>query len=347
MDEPSTQNEKLVGLERKLAKVRNLLKQVNILAFTGMGGIGKTTLAKAIFADMKSTYNASCFIEQLKRKSSHEILCEILQKLGSSDKEAKPNEVDAQRHVRELLANKKVILILDDPLDQVQVRDIIPTNAQFVNKGTNIIITTRDWGLLKDFVEENGRIDVDELDGNAATQLFNSYASSDEGQLSPQFFDIRDKIVKACNGLPLSLKVMGAFLQGKERIRSWERAFQRMKRGRCLDGDEGLWSTLRVSFDALKDEEKKLFLDIACFFSMGHPKESALRKCASPSHVLDVLVERSLVKIVEWGNLEMHDQLCDMGRMIVEKEEVYMGTRIWDKNMIPLANGQENKVIYM
>jgi hypothetical protein len=36
-----------------------------------------------------------------------------------------------------------------------------------------------------------------------------------------------------------------------------------------------------------------------------------------------------------------------MGRMIVEKEEVYMGTRIWDKNMIPLANGQVNKVIYM
>jgi Cdc6-like AAA superfamily ATPase len=128
VDEPSTQNEKLVGLERKLAKVRNSLKQVNILAFTGMGGIGKTTLAKAVFADVKSTYNASCFIEQLKRKSSHEILCEILQKLGSPDTEAKcnevvaqnlesldeetkPHEVDVQQHVQELLASKKVILI--------------------------------------------------------------------------------------------------------------------------------------------------------------------------------------------------------------------------------------------
>jgi hypothetical protein len=328
VEEPSTQNEKLVGLERKLAKVRNSLKQVNILAFTGMGGIGKTTLAKAVFADVKSTYNASCFIEQLKGKSSHEILCEILQKLGRPDKEAKPNEVDAQQKVRELLANKKVILILDDPLDQVQVRDIIPSDPQFVNKGTNIIITTRDWGLLKDFVEENGRIDVSELDGNAAIKLFNSYASSEEGKLSPQFFDIRDKIVEDCKGLPLSLKVMGAFLQGKERIRSWERAFQRMKRGRCLDGDEGLWSTLRVSFDALKDKEKQLFLDIACFFPMRVQKERALRTCASPSHVLDVLVERSLVKINVNEIIEMHDQLRDMGRMMVETEEVYKGTRI-------------------
>ena len=327
--------------------MKNLLKQVNVLGLTGMGGIGKTTLAKAVFDDVKSTYNASCFIEQMKSKSSHEILCEISKNLGSANKEAELNEVVAQQKVRELLANKKVILILDDPLDQVQVRDVIPTNAQFVNKGTNIIITTRDWGLLKDFVEENGRIDVRELDGNASVQLFNSYASSDEGQLSPQFFDIRDKIVEACKGLPLSLKVMGAFLQGKERIRSWERAFQRMKRGRCLDGDEGLWSTLRVSFDALKDEEKKLFLDIACFYPMGHPERRFLRTCASPSHVLDVLVERSLVKINRFGDLEMHDQLRNMGRMMVEKEEVYKGTRIWDKMMIPLANEQANKVFYV
>src|SRR6202022_144400 len=148
---------------------------------------------------------------------------------------------------------------------------------------------------------ENGKIDVRELDGNAAKELFNSYASSHEGQLSPQFFDLRDKIVEACKGLPLSLKVMGAFLQGKERIRSWERAFQRMTRGRCLDGDERLWSTLRVSFDALKDKEKKLFLDIACFFPMRHCKKTTLLMCASPSDVLDVLVDKSLVKIDGFG----------------------------------------------
>ena len=63
--------------------------------------------------------------------------------------------------------------------------------------------------------------------------------------------------MKACNCLPMILVVMGAFLRGKERIQSWERTFQRMKIGRCLDGDEGIWSTLRVNFDALKDEEKK------------------------------------------------------------------------------------------
>ena len=346
MDEASTHIEKLVGLESKIVKLRDHLKHMNMLGLIGMGGIGKTTLAKAVFDDVKSTYNASCFIEHLKTKASHEILLDILGKIGSLDKEAKPNEVDPQRQVRELLANKKIILVLDDPLDQAQLEEIIPKDAQFVNKGTNIIITTRDWGILKDFVEENGRIDVGELDGNAAKGLFNSYAS-DEGHLSPQFFDIRDKIVEACKGLPLSLKVMGAFLHGKERIRSWERAFQRMKRGRCLDGNEGLWSTLRVSFDALKDEEKKLFLDIACFYPMGRRKEITLLKCASPSQVLDVLVDMSLVKIDVYGRLVMHDQLRDLGRMMVEKEKVYKGTRIWKKDMIPLANGLTNKVFHI
>jgi hypothetical protein len=347
VDDSSTQNTNLVGLESKLATVRSHLKEMKILGFIGMGGIGKTTLAKFVFDHVKSTYNASCFIEQMKSKSSHEIQWEILEKLKHLDKEDKPNKVDAQQKVRELLATKKIILILDDPLNQVQVRDIILVDDQFVNKGTNIIITSRDWGLMKDFVEEKGKIDVRVLDGNAAKELFNSYASSDEGQLPPQFFDIRDKIVEACNGLPLSLQIMGAFLQDKERIRSWERAFQRMKRGRCLDGDEGLWRTLRVSFDALKDEEKKLYLDIACFFPMGDRKELVLLKCASPSHVLDVLVDKSLVKIDVDGHLEMHDHLRDMGRMIVEREEVYKGTRIWKKDMIHSANGQTNKVFYM
>ena len=70
-------------------------------------------------------------------------------------------------------------------------------------------------------------------------------------------------------------------------------------------------------------------------------------KCASPSHVLDVLVDKSLVKIDVDGHLEMHDHLRDMGRMIVEREEVYKGTRIWKKDMIHSANGQTNKVFYM
>jgi hypothetical protein len=228
---------------------------------------------------------------------------------------------------------------LDDPRDAAQVDDIIPEGLPYINNGTKIIITTRDQASIENRVDVDGRIDVEELDGNAAKKLFDSYVLVDGAELSPQLFDLRDKIIEKCNGSPLGLKVMGAFLRGKERVRSWERAFQRMKRGRQLDGDEGLWSTLMISFDGLKNDEKNMFLDLACIFPMGMHKENALRLLtnngAYPNHVLDILVEKSLVKIDQEGNLEMPDQLRDLGRMIAETYEEYSGTRIWKPNMIP------------
>jgi hypothetical protein len=319
VDAWKTQEEVVVGFESNLAKVENCLKQVNILGLVGMGGIGKTTLAKALFDHVRSTYDASCFIENLKSRNSLEILCEILQNFGR-DKEPTWTLVDAQEIMRELLAKKKVLLILDDPKDATQVLEILPANVSCINNGTKIIMTTRGWVLV------------------------------DGAQISPQLFDLRNKILEKCNGLPLSLKVMGAYLRGKERIRSWERAFQRMKRGRQLDGDEGLWSTLMISFDGLKNDEKNMFLDLACIFPMGMHKENALRLLtnygASPNHVLDILLEKSLVEIDRWGTIIMHDQLRDMGRMIAETNEQYLGTRIWSLNMIHLRIGSTHDKVW-
>jgi hypothetical protein len=332
----------MVGFESNFAKVENQLKHVNILGLVGMGGIGKTTLAKAIFDHVRFTYDASCFIENLKSRNSLEILCEILQKFGR-DKESTWTLVDAHEIMRELLATKKVLLILDDPKDAVQVDEIIPKDVSCLNNGTKIIITTRGWALMENRVDVNGRIEVEKLDEDAAKKLLDFYFLVDGAQMPPQLFDLRDKIIEKCDGLPLSLKVMGAYLRGKERIRSWERAFQRMKRGRHLDGDEGLWSTLMISFDGLENDEKNMFLDLACIFPMRMHKERALRICtnygASPNHVLDILVEKSLVKIEEFGTITMHDQVRDMGRMIAETNEDYRGTRIWSRNMIPSQIG--------
>jgi hypothetical protein len=249
--------------------------------------------------------------------------------------------------MEELLDKKKVLLILDDVKDEAQVDDIIPTVILNQSKGTTLIITTRNWGAIKNRVGAKGtRFDVSKLDDDAAKTLFNIHCSWEASHLSPQFNDIRDIIVEACKGLPLSLKVVGAYLRGKEKLRSWERALQKMKRGRNLDGedDDEIWNTLRVSFDdGLTQVEKNMFLDIACFFGgdvhpSGISKERALRMWTDnnvpPISALENLVHRSLVtiEIDDAGDeiLQMHDHLRAMGQMIAEKE--YPGTRIWNAN---------------
>jgi hypothetical protein len=346
----------MVNLENNLKRVKKHLKEVNTLGIVGMGGIGKTTLATAIFddanvtsnakstSDAKVTYDASCFVGQAKTKSVLEIVREILQKIGMDQK---ANDlVHAHKLMEEIWDKKKVLLILDDVKDEAQLDDIIPTVILDRSKGSTLIITTRNWGAIRNRVGAMGtRFDVSELDDEAAKTLFNIHCSWEASHLSPQFNDIRDIVVEACKGLPLSLKVVGAHLRGKEKLRSWERALQKMKRGRSLDGeDDEIWNTLRVSFDdGLNQEEKNMFLDIACFFGgdvypRGMSKERALRIWADnnvpPISALENLVHRALVTIEIDGAgdeiLQMHDHLRAMGQMIAEKE--YAGTRIWNAN---------------
>jgi hypothetical protein len=343
-------NNKVVGLENNLTKVKQRLNEVRILGLIGMGGIGKTTLANAIFRELKFAYNASCFAKDLKNKSdSLEILCDMLKDFGKTPKSLPTNLVDAQDMLKQFTVGKKVLIILDDIRDQDQLDDLVRSDILSDNVGITLIITTHHWDLIKDRVGENGKIKVDTLDEDAAKKLFILHSCGSGGSLPIEFCDIGGRIVEACSGLPLSLGVLGAYLRDKWRLRSWERALRRIKRGRCLDGkkeefeDTKLWSTLKISFDGLGTDERNLFLDIACFFCKdvwprGMPIGRALHGWTindiALTKALNMLIEWSLVNVDENGCIEMHDQLCDMGRMIVERDEKHSGTRVWSIDSI-------------
>jgi hypothetical protein len=352
VDEATMQvNNMVVGLENNLMKVKDCLKEVRILGLVGMGGIGKTTLANAIFHEFKSTYDASCFAKDLKYSCDLiQILNDMLKDFGKHPKSLPTNLMDAINMLKQFVVGKKVLIILDDIKDRDQLDHLVHPDILSDNAGITLIITTRHWDKIKHCVGETGKIEVEALDENAAKKLFILHSCGTEGSLPREFRDIGERIVKACNGLPLSLRVSGAFLRDKWRLRSWERVFQRIQRRRCLDGDKekyentNLWSTLRVSFDGLGKEEKNMFLDIACFFCKdvwpeGMSKDRALHVWTNneipPIESFNLLEERSLVHLDKNGHIEMHDQLRDMGRMIVERDEEYVGTRVWSIDSIP------------
>jgi energy-coupling factor transporter ATP-binding protein EcfA2 len=322
-------NNMVVGLEPNLTKVKDRLKEARILGVTGMGGIGKTTLANVIFHELKSTYDASYFANKGIRSLP-------------------TNLEDAQNMLKQFMVGKKVLIILDDIRDQDQLDNLLRPDILNDNTGITLIITTRHWDKIKDRVRENGKVEVGTLDENAAKELFILHSCGSGGSLPTAFRDIGGRIVKACNGLPLSLVVLGAFLRDKWRLRCWERALRRIKRGRCLDGDQEyedrrLWSSLRICFDGLGMDEKNMFLDIACFFckdvwpkgmSIGRALHVWTMNDTPPIKSFNMLIDRSLVNVDRDGHIEMHDQLCDMGRMIVEKDAEYLGTRVRSVDLI-------------
>ncbi|KAL0675723.1 hypothetical protein Bca4012_003704 [Brassica carinata] len=112
---------------------------------------------------------------------------------------------------------------------------------------------------------------------------------------------------------------MGSYLRGMSRD-EWIEALPWL---RCTL-DREIESTLRFSYDALRDNERTLFLHLACF-GTGFKVDSFKRCFANSSleinHGLEVLAQKSLISI-EDGCVKMHRLLEQMGREIVKKQSM-------------------------
>jgi len=145
------------------------------------------------------------------------------------------------------------------------------------------------------------------------------------------------KIIKACGGLLLSLKILGSFLCNTKELEIWEGALRKLKSGQNLTGgndNEELWNVLKISYDHLDKQHQNMFLDIACFFD--GLKISTICQVwngnyLNPKFELQNLQHRSLIKLAEDGILYIHEQLQDMGQNIAMELPI-MNRFIWKSN---------------
>jgi hypothetical protein len=102
-----------------------------------------------------------------------------------------------------------------------QVKALLPVQTHDLNSGSLILITSRDKHVLvSSKVEKSSIYKLTGLNTQHSRELFCSHAFSQAYPL-PGFESLVDKFLDSCNGLPLSLKVFGALLYGKE-ISEWE-----------------------------------------------------------------------------------------------------------------------------
>jgi hypothetical protein len=182
------------------------------------------------------------------------------------------------------------------------------------------------------------------LDIAHAQQLFNGHAFHDKWA-NDGFRDLAKEVVNACNGLPLALEIMGAYLFDKkdpEHKVVWKEAI------RSLNMDPGaidqkLQDMFNISYEGLSSQDKLMLLDITCFMINRHKRmamsfwESCILcpcpSSKSPHSSLMKLIDKSLVKVDENGRLQMHDVIRDMARDVVKKEslqEVGERSHLWD-----------------
>ncbi|CAN0925614.1 Disease resistance protein L6, partial [Linum grandiflorum] len=97
---------------------------------------------------------------------------------------------------------------------------------------------------------------------------------------------------------------------------------------------------LKISYNALEYEAQQIFLDIAYFF-IGTNKEIPSYMWSDckyyPTSNINILIQRSMVKVGDNGKFQMHDQLRDMGREILRREDIdrpWMRSRIWSTSEV-------------
>jgi hypothetical protein len=298
-----------------------------------MGGIGKTTIANAIFKKLATQFRSASIIQNVKqeieRAGLDHVKSKYLSKLLGED--IKSSEFNISIDPR--LKRMKALLVFDDVKDADQLKDLIGTRRNFGN-GSRIIVTSRDKHVLKNAIVDESKIyEVTKMDSQDSLQLFCSFAFK-QNHPKESFGSLTEKVLNYAKGVPLALKVLGSLLYGRTK-EVWECQLQKLKN---LPEDD-IFDALKLSYDGLDDNQKNIFLDIACFHRGKYVKivEQILDCCGFFTSIgMKTLEDRCLISISE-GRVRMHDLIQDMGHEIVRlecKDDPGKRSRLWKASEI-------------
>ncbi|XP_048423258.1 LOW QUALITY PROTEIN: disease resistance protein RPV1 [Pyrus x bretschneideri] len=324
-----------VGIDSRIKDIITYLSSdgsddVLMVGIWGMGGLGKTTSAKAIFNKIHHKFQFKCFLANVHDNTSKHGLTYLQEKLIFDILKQKSEISSVDKGIsliEDQFSHRKVLLIIDN-IDRVEQLNAIAGNHKWFGPGSRIIITTRDEHLLKQG-KVNKTYPAQKLNKEEALELLSWHAFGNR-QPSEGFLELSEKFVSYCYGLPLALEVVGSFLV-KRPIAEWECELKKLK----TTPERNIIEALRISFEGLDDTQKAIFLDICCFF-IGEDKDyvaKVLDECEFFATIgISVLCERCLVT-VERNKLNMHDLLREMARVIISEKsprQPEKWSRLWN-----------------
>jgi hypothetical protein len=303
--------------------------EVCMIGIKGIGGGGKTSLARAIYEQLSLQFNAKSYVESVSEVSKtssfglKSLQKQILSDVLNDQDITVTNIHDGKITMKRRLRGHKVLIVLDN-VDHTDQLEALAGAPDWFKPGSIIIITTRDNQVLVAH-KVNVIHEVNLLEDEEAYCLFKKYAFHKD---FPTDEMLSRQVVHYAAGLPLTIKVLGGLFCGKEK-RVWKDALDRLKKIPLKETQK----ILELSYFDLDNDFKEIFLDVACLLK-GWEKESAIRALEScgfnASIGLSVLEARSLITISDDHYLGMHDSIQEMGRNIVRRHsEPSRHNRLW------------------